>query len=161
MIPMDCPTEPNKMAEAVALPSIAAKAATLAIDCGRTVRTMNNIGQRYQGADLVISSIAYDLASVQCVWDFVQALLRRRMSQDVIDQEVLFRLSRTIQHGSQIVQSLNEDLSLCTRLSTSNSEYGFRQRTKVVRNERRWRNHQDRIRGQMISMNLLISILRS
>ncbi|KAI4126884.1 MAG: hypothetical protein LQ338_003498 [Usnochroma carphineum] len=41
----------------------------------------------------------------------------------------------------------------------STEEHGFRQRTKVVWNAKRLRNNQDRIRGQMISMNLLISIL--
>lgn len=158
---MYCMTEHNDLAERVALPSIVTKAATLAVACGKTVRITNTIAQRYHGAGLIISSIAHDLASVQCVWDFVQALLRRRMCQGDMDQEVLLRLNRTIHHGREIIHSLNEDLSLCVRLATSNSEHSFRQRTRIVRNERRWRNHQDRIRGQMISMNLLISILRS
>lgn len=148
------------MSEPLTAPSITAKAAALAVACGTTVKSIHAIVHRYQGIGLITSSIAQELASVQCVWDLVQTLLSQRMTHGDMDRELLFRLDRTIQHGRQIVNWLDSELASSTSFLACTSEHGFRQRTRMIRNEKRWRSHQDRIRGQMMSMNLLIAMLR-
>ncbi|KAL8962108.1 MAG: hypothetical protein Q9193_001442 [Seirophora villosa] len=148
------------MVEPAILPSINAGAAALAVACAKAISTIHAIGQRNEGPDLLISSIAQELALVQCVWDFVQTLLDQRRSHNDLDHELLLRLDENILYGRRIVQILNDELSSCATLSSSTAEYSFRRRTRITRNEKRWRRHQDRIRGQMLSTNLLISILR-
>lgn len=148
------------MVEPAILPSISAGAAALALACAKAISAIHAIAQRNEGPDLLISSIAQELALVQCVWDFVQTLLNQRRSHNDLDHELLLRLDENILHGRRTVQLLNDELSSCATLWSSTAEYSFRRRTRITRNEKRWRRHQDRIRGQMLSTNLLISILR-
>lgn len=151
------------MAEPLTVRSITAGAYALIIRCGKTVRDLRAIALRYQETGRVLSSMAQELsqelAMVQYAWDSVHCMLHQWECQGAVDQDILLQLSQTLQYGRSILCTLDNDLASCLTGSTSTEEHGFRQRTKVVWNAKRLRNNQDRIRGQMISMNLLISIL--
>ncbi|KAL8716517.1 MAG: hypothetical protein Q9225_006165 [Loekoesia sp. 1 TL-2023] len=102
----------------------------------------------------MIVSIAQELATTECAWKFVQNMLEQRKCQNDMNREILLQLNQTMLYGRQVLSFLNDELSMTAK------EHGFRQRTRIVWNERRLRNHENRIRGQIMSMSLLISLLR-
>ncbi|KAL8934827.1 MAG: hypothetical protein Q9216_005715 [Gyalolechia sp. 2 TL-2023] len=85
-----------------------------------------------------------------CAWSVIQNMLEQRKCLDDINRELLLQLNQTIQHGRQTLSLLDNELSSCTKLSSTTGEQGFRRRTAIVWNERRLKNHEDRIRGQIM-----------
>ena len=148
------------MAAPVSMFSFIGGAAALAAGCGRTIHYLYEIQCNHRQVSPIILSIAQELATIQCAWTFVQTMLEQRQSEDNMNPELLLQLNQTIRIGRQILAFLNDELSSCTALPMNPQEYGFRQRTRTIWNERRLKNHQDRIRGQIMSMSLLISLLR-
>lgn len=133
----------------------------LAAGCAKTIKCLYSINRSYRDAGSITKSITQELATIQCAWNVIQNMLEQRKFLDDINRELLLQLNQTIQHGRQTLSLLNNELSSCTKLSTTAGEQGFRRRTAIIWNERRLRTHQDRIRGQIMSMSLLISLLRS
>lgn len=148
------------MAEAVAIISIINGAAALASGCGRTATWLRDIAQRYRQTGPMIASMAQELATTQCAWDLVQNMLDDWRCQGAIDEDLLSTLTESLQAGNLIISSLNDELSSCTSPSAVARKSGFRQRTKTIWNEKSLRACQERIRGQVISLSLLISVLR-
>ncbi|KAL8949764.1 MAG: hypothetical protein Q9222_004163 [Ikaeria aurantiellina] len=106
----------------------------------------------------MIVVIVQELATTQCAWALVRDTLGSH--HHALSQDILVRLDEAFHWGSVILSDLDEELLACTKTPVASGEYSFRQRTRLVWNEKKLRIHQDRIRGQVMSMSLLISVLR-
>ncbi|KAL8644603.1 MAG: hypothetical protein Q9210_007171 [Variospora velana] len=82
----------------------------------------------------------------------------------MIEADTLAQLDCSLQGGRLVISALEEDLlpftvpSLLTNGNPVSS--GFRRKLKVVWNEQALRDHQERIRDQVNSMNLFINVLQ-
>ncbi|KAL8837535.1 MAG: hypothetical protein Q9170_002494 [Blastenia crenularia] len=119
----------------------------------------------YRTADVEISSITTSLETVQWAWRRIQHILeiwsddKIRLGQEV-DTETLDQLNRSLSGGRLVISALAEDLLPSTPAQGSPKKSGFKRELKVVWNEQALRAHQERIRDQVNSMNLLISVLQ-
>lgn len=107
------------------------------------------------------------LDSVQCAWRQIRQILEdwahRDMTDNTLDAdpELLAQLHRSLEGGMLVISALNNDLQ--PYLSNSPSQHvnlGFKRRTRFVWNKNAFRDHQDRIRDQVNSMTLLLSVLQ-
>ncbi|KAL9599070.1 MAG: hypothetical protein Q9219_004104 [cf. Caloplaca sp. 3 TL-2023] len=138
------------MADPISLTSIVNGTAALAARCGKTIRYLYDINRRCRQVSPIIVSIAQELATSQYAWSLIQNMLEQRNGTDEVNQALLLQLVQTIQYGRQILSPLDHELSSYTELFMGADS--SRQRTKIASTERLLRTHQDRIRGQLISM---------
>lgn len=148
------------MPDSISISSTIGGTAALVAACGKTIKYLYGINQTYRDAGSITRSITQELATIQCAWNVIQDMLEQRKYLDDMNHELLLQLNQTIEHGRQTLTLLNNELSSAMKLS-STGEQVLRRRSAIVWNERRLRTHQDRIRGQIMSMSLLISLLRS
>lgn len=148
------------MPDLISISSTISGTAALVAGCGKTIRYLYGINQTYRDAGSITRSITQELATIQCAWNVIQNMLEQRKYLDDMNHELLLQLNQTIEHGRQTLSLLNNELASAMKLSAT-GEQVLRRRSAIVWNERRLRTHQDRIRGQIMSMSLLISLLRS
>lgn len=105
--------------------------------------------------------------SVQCAWRRIRHILedwaRSDMNDNALDadQELLAQLHRSLEGGSLVISALNNDLQpYLSQPPFQHVNLGFKRRTRFVWNENAFRDHQDRIRDQVNSMTLLLSVLQ-
>ncbi|KAL8735900.1 MAG: hypothetical protein Q9181_002607 [Wetmoreana brouardii] len=148
----------SKMAEFL---TIATGAAALACGCAKTATWLRDISRRYQQTSPMIASMAQELATIRCAWDLLQNMLDGWKCQGQVDHELLSRLNDSLESGNLLLSSLNYELSSCTRTPIVPGRCSFRQRTRILWNEKALKNYQERIRGQVMSLSLLILVLKA
>ena len=150
------------MSDPVSVLSIASGAAALALGCGKVTKGLYDLAQRYRDSESLMSSIAQELSTTQCAWQLIHNLMDHWRSQGHLSHDLLLRLDQSVAWGSLILAALDDEMSSCTRRSAVTGD-GFRHRfsrTRVVWSEKSLKRHQERIRGQTMSMGLLISVLK-
>ncbi|KAL8765680.1 MAG: hypothetical protein Q9209_007318 [Squamulea sp. 1 TL-2023] len=156
------------MADPTSIFSVVAGAAGLALQCGKVVRDLHDLRDRYKNADLTIASMESGLETINWAWTRIQNTLEtwsnRTQSPDAdLDVDTLNQLSRSLEGGRLVLSALDADIQYVVKSPPSADTYLFaeaRRKTKIVWNERMLRDHQERIRDQVNSMNLLINVLR-
>ncbi|KAL8773572.1 MAG: hypothetical protein Q9209_001677 [Squamulea sp. 1 TL-2023] len=151
------------MADPASVFSIASGAAALALGCGTIAKRLYDLAQRYRDTESLLSSIAQELSTTQCAWRLIHNLMDDWKSQGHISHEVLQRLDQSVAWGNLILTALENEIFSCTRRLAVTGEGSFRHRfcrSRVVWSEKSLKRHQERIRGQTMSMGLLISVLK-
>ncbi len=72
------------------------------------------------------------------------------------NSELLQRLDRSLEIGALVISALEEDISA---YRGGQEPLGFLRRSKVVWNETLLQDHQNRIRGQIGALSLLLQVL--
>lgn len=78
------------------------------------------------------------------------------LNDSEVDSSFLRRLDRSLERGTVVLSALQDDLVDYTDNLDSLS---FKQRSRITWNEKALLDHQNRIRGQAVSMGLLLQIL--
>ncbi|KAI4122836.1 MAG: hypothetical protein LQ338_005588, partial [Usnochroma carphineum] len=150
------------MTDPISIASIATGSASLALQLGQVIHDLHNLSERYRFAELTVSSISSSLETVQFSWRRIATILERWTSDEVVFQddagELFAQLNRSLKAGSLVIAALEEDLSPYKDVPERRGPV-IRRRAKVVWNEQVLKGHQERVRDQAISMNLLISVL--
>lgn len=156
------------MADPGSILSIIAGAASLASQGVKLIRDLHNILEQYNYADLTITSIETNLETVTWAWSEIQVTLEswsgNSQSDLGFDTNTLNHVSRALRGGRLVIAALQDDLGAFKSTSSSSAsniimKTGFRNKTKIVWNEKLLKDHQERIRDQVNSMNLLINVL--
>ncbi|KAL8755011.1 MAG: hypothetical protein Q9199_003941 [Rusavskia elegans] len=123
----------------------------------------------YKNANLTIVSLSTGLETIQWAWQRIQAILETwtddqvRAGQD-LDTDTFHQLGRSLKGGRIVIAALEKDLMPLA--GESAQEHGattgrkILNRVQVIWNATALREHQERIRDQMNSMNLMISVLK-
>lgn len=146
----------------VSLLSIISASTSTALHCGKAVRGLNEISEKYKHAELSIKSMSIGLDTIQCAWRRIRNILEDwAVDEDNLradaDKELLMQLTRSLDGGMLVISALTTDLRPFLD-SSQPTRLGFRKKTQFVWNVHTLRDHQDRIRDQVQSMNLLISV---
>ncbi|KAL8717671.1 MAG: hypothetical protein Q9225_005108 [Loekoesia sp. 1 TL-2023] len=103
------------------------------------------------------------IEAVRWAWYRIDQILQEWKYNEAIWQdhvaEVIAQLTRSLKSGSLVISALEKDLGPWTN-SSEQTHFGFGKKAKVIWNERILKDHQDRIRDQVNSMNLLISVMQ-
>ncbi|KAI4218311.1 MAG: hypothetical protein L6R36_009022 [Xanthoria steineri] len=150
------------MADPVSAESIATGAAALALRCEDIAKGLYGLAERYRDTGSLVTSIAQELSATQCAWQLIHTLTEHWRSEGQLSHDLLLRLDQSIAWGRLILAALDDDMAACTRRLAITGD-GFRnrfRRSRVAWSEKSLKRHQERIRGQTMSMGLLISILK-
>ncbi|KAL8693450.1 MAG: hypothetical protein Q9218_001721 [Villophora microphyllina] len=143
--------------------SIVGGTAGLVFQCGKVISDLHDLSDRMKYAKLTINSMSAGLETIQWTWSRIAKILEdwhdcggewQGGVTDVVDQ-----INRSLAGGALVISALEEELKPYKDKS-QHTNFSLRTRTKIVWNERTLKDHQDRIRDQVSSMNLLLSVLR-
>ena len=150
--------------------SIIAGSAGLALQCGKLVRDLHDVTDMYKNADLTVVSLSTGLETIQWAWGRIEAILdtwtdgHSRVTQPSLDTDTFQQLNRSLEAGRMVIAALEKDLMPLARESAqghgSATGREILNRVQVIWNTTALRDHQERIRDQMNSMTLMISVLK-
>ena len=143
--------------------SIIAGSAGLALQCGKLVRDLHDLTDMYKNADLTVVSLSTGLETIEWAWGRIEAILKI-WTEPSLDTDTFQQLNRSLEAGRIVIAALEKDLMPLARESAqghgSATGRGILNRVQVIWNATALRDHQERIRDQMNSMTLMISVLK-
>ena len=143
------------MADVVTIVQVISAATSRATQCAQVIRGLHDLAGNFKDAEISTRSTAHELQIIQLAWQRIERVLENWANIEASDHDLLFRLGQSLEFGRLIVLSLAQDIELF-----SSTPLSFSQRSKYIWNEERFKDHKDRIRGQVSAMNLLVSVIR-
>ncbi len=141
------------MADPISIISLVQGSVSLILQCGSTIKSLNDIARRYKQAELTLSSIVQEVDIIELAWKRITDWFES-YTNEAGDVELLERLDKSLKCGTNVMSALQDDL-----LEYESKKLGFMQRSKLNWNEKALRNHQYRIRGQVQAMSLLLQVI--
>lgn len=146
------------MADPATILTIINGSAGLALTVGAVVNKLYTISQNLKYAELTIQSIASECEIIKTAWVAIESWIRAQPDHSLTEQQpVLDRLGESLVFGTGVLSALEDDLAQFTSVPRS---LGFFGRGKVVWSEAAFEKHQNRIRGQVAAMTLLLQIIK-
>ena len=144
------------MAELVTVYSIVAGALGLASKSATIVKDLRDLTSKYKNAELSLLSLVEECETIGLAWSRIQRWCNGWADEASVDHQLLDRLKRSVLAGNLVLSALEHDLSsLKDRKNTSR----FLRRSHIVWNQSSLRDHQDRVRGQVNAMNLMLQVV--
>ncbi|KUJ11170.1 uncharacterized protein LY89DRAFT_723019 [Mollisia scopiformis] len=145
------------MADPATIISIINGSLGLAVKVGTVANDLYTLSKRLKYAELTLESVASECEVIQTAWEGIQTWAKKQPARQDEGQQKLFdRLNRSLLFGTMVFSKLEDDLKEFTAGQQSPS---FFRRGKVVWNEASFAQHQDRIRGQVAAMTLLLQVI--
>ena len=144
---------PVPMMDPISIVSLVEGSMSLILQCGSTMKSLNDFAVRYKQASLTLSSIIQEVDIIELAWKRIKDWFEfyRNEAGDV---DLLERLDKSLKCGTNVISALQHDL-----LDYESMEFGLMQRSKLTWNGKALRNHQDRIRGQVQAMSVLLQVI--
>ena len=153
------------MADPISIAGIAQGSVGLILQCGGVIKSLNEIAGTLKQARLTILSMRQEVETIEMAWtkirDWSQSSAEAKSNgQEIagVNHGFLERLDRSLDCGLLVMSALREDLSEFITINPT-EKITFGKRTKIAWNEKALQGHQNRIRGQVLSMNLLLQVL--
>ena len=152
------------MADPLSVLSIVEGSLGLIIQCGSVLRNLSEIAGKFKQARLTLMSMTEEIETIKLAWQKIREWseassknLEDATAQSVHDHSIMERLNRSLDCCALVMTALENDLSVYMTKARINN---FRLRSKFVWNEKALQDHQQRIRGQVSAMNLLLQVLQ-
>ena len=101
--------------------------------------------------------MATEVDTIELAWSKIKEWAEDYSKDAAVDATLLQRLHRSLECGTLVMSALQKNLS---EYIEKESTLGFRQRSKAVWNEKGLQDHQNRVRGQVAAMSLLLQVLK-
>ena len=143
--------------ESVAVLAVVDGSAGLITKCCKAIQGLHDLIMEYKHAELAIVSMIHELDVVQMAWEQLSMRLDNHNDNEPVDSEVLERIKRSLDCGMIVMSALERDL---TYYRMSGKSFGPSQRMHAVWDSSTFQGHLDRIRGQALSMTLLLTVVK-
>jgi hypothetical protein len=145
------------MAEPATIISIINGSLGLVVKIGAVLNDLYSLSKRLRYAEVTLQSIASECETIQVAWEEIEAWVKNQPTErDEGRQRLFARLNKSLLSGTMVFSKLEKDLKEFTNVPQS---VGFFRRSKVVWNEPIFTQHQERIRGQVTAMTLLLQVI--
>ena len=141
------------MVDPISIISLVEGSVSLILQCGNTIKSLNDIARRYKQAELTLSSIIQEVDIIELAWKRIKDWFES-YTIEAGDVELLERLDKSLKCGTKVISAIQNDL-----LEYESKKLGFMQRSKLNWNAKALRDHQYRIRGQVQAMSLLLQVI--
>ena len=116
----------------------------------KTIKNLSDARGRYEGADLTIQSLIYELTTVKFALNQIHQWAHNHLPSSPTRGELVQALNVSLEGCRLAVDIMAEDVAL---LVTNNP---FLRSVKVVWNEASMRDHQNRLQSQVAALQLLL-----
>ncbi|KAE9382016.1 hypothetical protein N431DRAFT_16519 [Stipitochalara longipes BDJ] len=146
------------MAEPVTILAIVNGSVGLAIKIGTVANKLYTLSRRLKYAELTLQSLASECEMMQAAWVGIQAWVRQQRTHLEEEQQALLdRIKKSLLFGTIVLTALEGDLD---QFLNEPQGSGLLRRNKIVWNEASFERHQNRIRGQVAAMTLLLQVIK-
>lgn len=136
---------------------------SLIVQCGSVVKTLKDIAETHAQAKLTIMSMVQEIETIDVAWNRIKEWSQHHAETNAdkgdtngLDASFISQVKRSLQGGTLIMSALQDDLACYINKADSLS---FKQHSKVTWNQKALQDHQNRIRGQVVAMGLLLQTL--
>ena len=129
----------------------------LAAKCSSVTKQLSDITAKLKQAELTLRAIGEECEIIRLAWTRIEKWVVGWADDTAADQELLHRLYRSIETGSMIISASEDSVRAIGEASNSS---GFGWRSRIVWNENTLSGHQQRIRGLVASVHLLLDVVR-
>ena len=136
--------------------AIANGATGLALKYASVAKSLNDLTNKHKKANLAIMAMNQELDTIEAAWSRIRGW-SRHTTADTSEYELLNRLHKYLECGQLMTSALQDNL-LPYRGGTK--KLGFIRRSKAIWNENLLQAHQDRIRGQVVAVSLLLQVIQ-
>ncbi|MCJ1390401.1 hypothetical protein MMC18_003260 [Xylographa bjoerkii] len=141
----------------VTILSIVSGSIGLAAKCASVAQQLYDIAAKVKQAELTIRAVGEECEIIRLAWTRIEKWVLGWADDAAADLELLHRLHRSIETGSMIVSALEDSL---LSIGDASKSRGLGWRSRVVWNENILEGHQQRIRGLVASVHLLLDVVR-
>lgn len=132
----------------------------LALKCASVVKSLHDVASKHKYAELFLVSMIDECQTFHLAWGRIQSWAQiRQESTSTVDDQLVERLCSSLATGTMVLSALEQDLVNLGSAATPTEFLGFRRRNKTIWNEQVFRDHQDRLRGQIGAMTLLLGVV--
>lgn len=142
------------MADPATALSIANASFGLVIKCAKVAQDLHELAAKFKHAELDILAAVDDCETIRLAWQRIAKWCEHWANPNA---EVLARLQQSLKVGDMVMSAMESDL---TAFMNQSKPVGIRKRTRLVWNERLLRSHQERVRVQVTTMNLLMTVIQ-
>ncbi|CZR54215.1 uncharacterized protein PAC_04098 [Phialocephala subalpina] len=146
--------------------TIAHGSARLILKFTSTVKTIGFLAHNLGSFEfsLTLRAIAADCEAIQTAWVAIETWTRTLPPAHDLEEQLVERLEQSTLFGTLVLNALDEDLDSLLRSinklpAAGISNPAFRRRSAQMWDEVRFAKHQDRIRGQVATMTLLLQVI--
>ncbi|PSN64119.1 hypothetical protein BS50DRAFT_576728 [Corynespora cassiicola Philippines] len=134
--------------------------ASLAQICAGVMTGLQHLVGTYQQSDNIILSVLDECENLKLAWLFIRRWVESQRDQpEELAAALIDRFKKSIASGKQLMEALEKDIE-----RAKNDEPGrlqkYKRKTYIVWKVKAFSEHQERIRGQIEALTLLIVILR-
>ena len=141
------------MADPISITALVEGSVGLILQCGSTIKSLNDIAGKYKHAELTLSSIIQEVDIIELAWKRIKDWFES-YTNETGDVELLERLDKSLKCGTNVISALQDDL-----LDYGEDRSRIMRRSRLAWNESALRDHQYRIRGQVQAMSLLLQVI--
>ena len=141
------------MADPISIISLVEGSVGLILQCGSTIKSLNDIARKYKHAELTLSSIIQEVDVIELAWKRIKDWFESH-TNETTDVGLLLRLDMSLKFGTNVISALQDDL-----LEYEEDRLGIVPRARLAWNENTLRDHQYRIRGLVQAMSLLLQVM--
>ncbi|KAF2797877.1 hypothetical protein K505DRAFT_414740 [Melanomma pulvis-pyrius CBS 109.77] len=133
---------------------IVAGCTTLTVRCASVVQNLSSLVKTYKNAELFILTISEECETIQFAWQRIEQWASQNLQYVEDTEQLRDRLQRSIYSGELVMAALEEELVAI--LSRTND---IKRRAGLVWNNNVFLDHQNRIRGQVAALQLLLQVI--
>jgi hypothetical protein len=140
----------------ISIITIVGAAGSLAFKCGMVIHTLYELMEKHKHAEISIMSIIQECRTIELAWSRIGRWAANGLD-DYDDDQLSERLQLSLYSGQLVMTELEKDL---TSFLGKSQHSKFRRKAKIVWSERMLQDHQNRLRGQVCAMILLLDVIQ-
>ena len=137
--------------------ALASSCGSLIKTCISVVKTLDDMADKFKHAELTWISLSEECSTIQLAWSRIQSWATENLSQIDSSGELGARLKKSIKTGELVIAALEQDL-IASKQGVSGK--GILRRRRFVWDDNKFRDHQQRLRGQVGTLTLLLEAMQ-
>jgi hypothetical protein len=140
----------------VSIISLVEACSGLYLSLSKVISVLSNLATSYKQVALSIKSLSNECKTIKVVIERLQYWIETQTQEANVSNEVWEQLRESLKHGEVVVKALEEELK---PLGDTWVLVGFRRKSKATWSLQALKMHEDRIRGQVSGLTLLLQIV--
>jgi len=137
--------------------ALASSCGSLIKTCISVVKTLDDMADKFKHAELTWVSLSEECSTIQLAWSRIQTWATDNLSESDSSGELTARLEKSIKTGQLVIAALEQDLIASKKVASAKN---ILRRTKFVWDDNKLKDHQQRLRGQVGALTLLLEAVQ-
>jgi hypothetical protein len=129
---------------------------SLSLSLGKVIVVLRNLATTYNQVALSIRSLTNECKTIAVAIERLQDWIESQPDPTAVDSKIWEQLRESLDYGEMVVNALEEELR---PMSDTRAVNGFRRKTKAMWALQALKTHEDRVRGQVGGLTLLLQIV--